>query len=135
MKTQNKVLLDFINAINSANVDRIAQLSTDDHQFVNPQGNSITGKENIKQAWRAYFELFPDYKIEVNEILENDKLVCMLGYAGATYKNLHNAENSNYWRIPAAWAAIVKDNRIEHWQVYADNIIVLDIINRNKEKE
>jgi hypothetical protein len=41
---------------------------------------------------------------------------------------------NNHWRIPAAWKAIIKDNKINHWQVYADNIIVMEIIKRNKKK-
>jgi len=53
-------------------------------------------------------------------------------YASGTYKGIHNESNNNYWRIPAAWKAIVTDNKIKQWQVYADNIIVADIMNRNK---
>ena len=56
----------------------------------------------------------------------------MFGYASGTYKNLHNEQNSNYWRIPAAWKAIMKDDKIKQWQVHVDNIPVLDIINMNK---
>jgi len=56
----------------------------------------------------------------------------MYGYASGTYRNIINKDKSNYWRIPAAWRAIVKDNQIKLWQVYADNLIVMDIINKNK---
>jgi len=50
----------------------------------------------------GYFALFPDYKIEVNEILVKDPIICLLGYASGTYKNLKKYKlNSNHWRIPA----------------------------------
>jgi|ERR1035437_1669101 len=127
-----KVFLNFIKAINSTNVDKIYDLMTDNHLFIDSQDNRVVGKENLKKAWVGYFELFPDYKIEINEILEKDTRIYAFGYASGTYKNLKNENNSNYWRIPAAWTATVKDNQIMVWQVYADNIIVLDIINRNK---
>ena len=127
-----KVVLDFVHAINSANVDKICSLMTVDHLFIDSQDNRMTGRENMKQAWIEYFELFPDYKIEINEVLQRDSLLCILGYASGTYKNLKNKNNSNYWRIPAAWTAILIDNQIKVWQVYADNIAVMDIINRNK---
>jgi hypothetical protein len=130
MKT--KVIRDFVDAINNANVDKICSLTTHDHLFIDSQDNKVEGKEMMKQAWIGYFELFPDYKIEVNEILEKDFLTCILGSASGTYKNLKNIDNSNYWKIPIACAAIIKDDQIKQWQIYADNIIVMDIINRNK---
>jgi ketosteroid isomerase-like protein len=127
-----EVILDFINAINSANIERMVDLMTDDHEFTDTQDNKMSGKENLRKAWKVYFELFPDYKIEVNEILEKGDLICLLGHASATYKNMHNENNSNYWRIPAAWKAILENNLVKRWQVYADNIIVMDVINKNK---
>jgi hypothetical protein len=129
---ETKIVLDFIDAINSANVDKIYDLMTIDHVFIDPQDHKTIGKDNMRQAWIGYFTLFPDYKIEIDGILENDPLICMFGYASGTYRHLVNEDNSNYWRIPAAWRAIVKDDQIKLWQVYADNIIVMDIINKNK---
>jgi len=127
-----KIVLDFIDAINSANVDRLYDLMTIDHIFIDSQDNRTVGRDNMRLAWIGYFSLFPDYKIETNEIFEKDPLSCILGYASGTYRNLTNENNSNHWRIPAAWTAIVKDNQIKQWQVYADNIVVMDIINKNK---
>jgi hypothetical protein len=124
------IVLDFVDAINSADVDTIYNLMAEGHLFIDSQDNRVIGKENMKQAWIGYFALFPDYKIEIKEILEKDSLFCILGYASGTYKNLKNENNSNYWRIPAAWTATVKDNQIKVWQVYADNSIVLEIINK-----
>jgi hypothetical protein len=129
---KDKIILDFIEAINKANIDGILNLMADDHILIDSQDNKMTGKDNLRQAWIGYFELFPDYKIEVNEILEKDFLTCILGSASGTYKNLKNIDNSNYWKIPIACAAIIKDDQIKQWQIYADNIIVMDIINRNK---
>jgi hypothetical protein len=34
--------------------------------------------------------------------------------------NLTNELNSNFWRIPASWKAIVENNKIKHWQVFCD---------------
>jgi hypothetical protein len=128
----SKVVFDFVRAINYADIESLTNLMTDDHVFFDSQENKMQGKENLRQAWIAYFELFPDYKIEIAEIIEKDPLVCILGYASGTYKNINNENLSNHWRIPAAWKAILEGNQIKHWQVYADNTIVLDIINRNK---
>jgi ketosteroid isomerase-like protein len=127
-----KITLEFVDAINKADIDKICSLMTVDHIFIDSQDNRATGKENMKKAWAEYFKMFPDYKIEIENILEKSSLVCLFGYASGTYRNLQNENNSNHWRIPAAWKAIVCNNQIKQWQVYADNIIVMDIINRNK---
>jgi len=131
LKMKN-IVLDYIAAINEADLDRILSLMSDDHIMIDPQDHKMTGKDNLRQAWIGYFGLFPDYKIEVNEILEKDSLICILGYASGTYKNLKNDDNSNFWKIPLALAAIIKDNYISQWQIYADNLVVIDIINKNK---
>jgi hypothetical protein len=130
MKTD--VVLDFAKAINSADIPGLLDLMSDDHIFIDSQDHRMTGKANLKEAWSGYFNLFPDYKIEIKEIFEKDSLICMVGYAGGTYRNLKNKNNSNYWRVPAAWTAIIQGDHVKQWQVYADNIIVMEIINRNK---
>jgi len=129
---ETNIVFDFADAISHADVDKICSLMTDDHLFIDSQDNNMEGKENMRQAWTGYFALFPDYKIEIEEIFEKESSICILGHASGTYKNLHNPNNSNHWRIPTAWKAIIIDNRVKHWQVYADNLIVMDIINRNK---
>jgi ketosteroid isomerase-like protein len=131
-QTMNKnVALDFVAAINSGNVNRIYDLMTDDHLFIDSQDNRMAGKENMKQAWIGYYQLFPDYNIEVNQVLENSSLICMIGYASGTYKSNKNENNSNYWRIPAVWTAITEEDKIKVWQVYVDNLPVMEIINKN----
>ncbi len=127
-----KIALDFIESINTGNIDKLFHLMSNDHEFIDSQGNRSIGNENIKKAWIGYLDLFPDYKIEITDTFHNDSIISLFGYASGTYKNLKNEENSNFWRIPAAWKVIVKDEKIESWQVYADNIIVMDIIKGNQ---
>ena len=129
---ETTIVSGFVDAINSANVDKMVALMANDNLFIDSQDNKMVGKDNLRQAWIGYFDLFPDYKIEINEIFANDSVICMFGYAGGTYRNLIEEDNRNHWRIPAAWRVIVTDDHIKSWQVYADNIIVRDIINRNK---
>ena len=126
------VLDNYIKAINTVDIDKICDCLAEDHVFIDSQDNRFVGVENMRSGWTHYFEMFPDYKIEINETIVNDSTICLFGYASGTYKNLKNKENSNYWRIPAAWRAIVKDNKIRLWQVYADNSVVIDIINKNQ---
>lgn len=127
------VIHDFIESINSASIDSIYSLMTKDHEFIDSQGNIMIGNDNMKKAWIGYFGLFPDYNIEITDTLQNDSIIVLLGYASGTYKtNNNNSENNNHWRVPASWKAIVVGDKIKLWQVYADNSVVIDIINKNK---
>jgi SnoaL-like polyketide cyclase. len=131
---RKRVLLDFINAINRADVEVLYRLMPDDFLFIDAHDNHVVGRDDMRQSWTDYFAMFPDYKIEINETLEKDSLTCILGYASGTYKGLRDESNSNYWKLPAAWCAVVENGKVKHWQVYADNIIVMDIINKNNTK-
>lgn len=75
--------------------------------------------------------LFPDYTIEVEDVLTEENLVAVFGYASATYKGL-TTDQANYWRLPAAWKAVIEKSKIKLWQVYADYSPILDIFEKNK---
>jgi len=128
-----KIVLDFIESINIADIDRLFDLMSNDHEFIDSRGNSMVGNDNMKKAWTGYFDLFPDYKVEITHTLQNDSIIVLLGYASGTYKtNIKNTDDKNHWKVPASWKAIVVDKKIKLWQVYADNSVVIEIINRNK---
>jgi ketosteroid isomerase-like protein len=132
--TMNRQIVhDFANAINEHNVDKMCLLMTDAHKFIDSQGNEAIGKENMRAGWIGYFQLFPDYKIEVTEIFVNGDTVAAFGFAGGTFQGLTD-EKGNFWHLPASWKAITKNGKIDLWQVYADSKIPFDIINKNKKQ-
>lgn len=116
MNTSNNIniAIQFVEAINTSSIDKIEKLLSTDHIFIDSGDGRYEGKDFMIQAWIGYFEMFPDYKIEIVDISENDSLVGIFGYASGTYKGLHNETNSNYFRVPASWKAIVEDNKIKH---------------------
>lgn len=126
-----KVVIDFVDAINKHDVNRMYELMTTDHVFINSHGKRIEGKENMKLGWEGYFEFFPDYTIEITEIIENESVIGIFGYAYATYMKKKNKQNSNYWRLPGAWKAIVSDGKIKLWQVFTDTKVPYEIIEAN----
>jgi SnoaL-like polyketide cyclase. len=130
--TMNRqIVQDFANAINEHNVGKICSLMADDHKFIDSHGNEVVGKEKMRAGWVGYFQLFPDYKIEIIEMFFNGDTVGAFGFAGGTFEGLSD-KKGNYWRLPAAWKAIIKNGKIQLWQVYADAKIPFDIINKNK---
>jgi len=114
-----KTITDFAAAINSRDVERIAALMSDDHTFIDAHGNEATGKDMLKAGWASYFKFFPDYYIEIKQILTEGDLAVAYGYAGA-------GRGDKAWQIPAAWRAIIRDGKIKLWQVYADTKIQSD---------
>jgi len=109
----------FIDSINAHDVEALGKLMSDDHRFIDAYGNEVVGKQKMVAGWRGYFELFPDYSIEVNEIFEQGDTFAMFGFASGSFKGKPDAS----WRLPAAWKAIVKDARVILWQVFADTKI------------
>jgi len=126
-----KTVLAFIDSINAHDVPGILGYLADDHVFIDAQDTEHKGKQRMGENWSEYFVLFPDYTIEVEDVLERDELVAVFGYASATYKGL-TENRTNFWRLPAAWKSIVEGGKIKLWQVYADYALILDIIEKNK---
>ena len=126
------IVIRFVEAINDHNVDEIINLMSEDHVFIDAYGDTYIGKKGMKEGWEGYYGLFPDYKIDVSDIMESDPIIGLFGYASATYKNMGDESNSNFWRVPASWKAIVENNKIKHWQVYCDYSKLFKIIDRNK---
>ena len=118
------VITRFIDAINLADIDTMLDCMARYHIFKDSRENTITNKELIEKAWRNYFTIFPDYRIEIAEQINNEEHIILLGYASGTYK-----QNSRFWKIPAAWHVRLQENKINLWQVYADNSVVLEIMN------
>jgi ketosteroid isomerase-like protein len=122
----------FANAINEHSVDKIYSLMTDDHTFVDAHGNEVKGKDKMKSGWSAYFQWFPDYKIEILDLFMEGDILAAFGFASATFHGNEVDSKENHWRLPASWKIVVDHDKIRSWQVYADTKIPFEIISRNK---
>lgn len=126
-----QVALEFIRAINEHDLEKLCALMTEDHAFVDSQDNKVIGKEEMCRVWKEYFAWFPDYHIELNDVLPKNEVVVITGFASGTWKNLRDEVQSNYWIVPAAFKVIVKDGKIELWQVFADASKMMEVVRRN----
>lgn len=123
MHTQNPkdIVFGFVDAINRHDVKSLVDLMTEDHTFIDSEGSSVKGREEMRKGWIAYFTLIPDYQISISETMQTANSVGLFGIARGTYAVKGKLLEENKWEIPAAWRAVVRDNRISEWQVYADN--------------
>jgi hypothetical protein len=122
-----QTILEFITRINAHDVVGLGELMSGDHRFIDAHGNEVAGKDKMVPGWRGYFEWFPDYYIEVTDVFEEGDNFALFGFAGGSFKG----KETESWRLPAAWKAIVKEGHVNLWQVYADTKIPFEIIERN----
>ena len=107
-------------AINRHDVDALMALVTEDHRFIDPAGEAVSGAETLRRAWGIYFSWFPNYEVTARQVLADGETVAVFGQAGGTYRAGRGTVGENTWLLPAAWRAVVRDGRIAVWQVYCD---------------
>ena len=114
------VFKSFVKAINQADISELERLMTEDHTFIDAAGKTERGREEMVKGWVWYFEMFPDYKIEIADIIQKDELIAAFGTAKGTYNGKRGLVSENVIKMPAAWRAIIKGGKVKIWQVYAD---------------
>ena len=75
----------------------------------------------LREGWRQYYRMVPDYRIDVEHVIEHGPQVMLVGSAHGTYTTDGKLKAENEWSTPAAWRALIHNGRIDEWQVYADN--------------
>ena len=114
-------VIQFLECINRHDADRLAELMTEDHVFIDSLGQAVRGREKMRAGWAAYFRMVPDYSIAVEETFCDGPVVVMLGVAQGTYAPDGQLREENRWKTPAAFRAFVEDGKVAEWRVYADN--------------
>jgi ketosteroid isomerase-like protein len=120
-ETAIATVLKFEQLINSRKAEAVCSLLTDDSVLIDSLGGRVEGPAKLRSAWEGYFKLVPDYTISHEEIFANGDTVALFGIAQGTYSSNGRIKKENFWETPAAWRAVVKDNKIAQWQVFADN--------------
>jgi ketosteroid isomerase-like protein len=103
------VVFSFNEAINARDVAALAELMTDTHRFIDSEGAAVDGKAACLDAWRGFFESFPDYRNVFDETHDvGDGVVVVHGHSVCSFSALDG---------PATWRAVVHDGRVDVWQV------------------
>ena len=119
--TAIETVLEFIEAINAHNINKIVGLLTPDHRFTDSLGKVIDGRRHVRDAWQGYFAIVPDYRIEVAETYADGQRLVVLGTAAGTYIKDCRLISDRSWKIPAAWRGVVAGHRLAEWQAYVDH--------------
>lgn len=122
-----EILFRFITCISARDVEGLYGLMADDHVFVDNVGNKYKGKDMMREGWKAYYAMFPDYKIEVDIIMQEGNIFLLCGSASGSYKGNREA----FFKIPAAWKAGIENGKVKLWQVFADTKAQFDVMDKN----
>ena len=130
MDVSEATVREFIARINSHDVEGIITLCAHAHRFVDGLGQVLTGYDQLRVAWSGYFNLFPDYQIDIESLAVAGEVVLAAGSASSPAAP--GTPTAQRWRIPAAWRAEVRGGLLALWQVYADNKPVFELLARAK---
>jgi ketosteroid isomerase-like protein len=79
------VVKAFIAAINQRDPSVISALMTEDYTFIDPSGQIVSGRSKMIAGWEGYFRMFPDFEIQVENIMGDESLVGVFGSTSGTY--------------------------------------------------
>jgi len=130
-----ETVLDFLDRIDKRDADKLAELMSEDHVFIDSLGNTMQGREKMRAGWRGYYSFCPDYWVTHEETLGNGNIVAVFGAAGGTIAANGKLPPENKWRTFAAWLAVVENGLVKKWQVYADNKPVYEITAKSKPQQ
>ena len=63
-----EIALKFVECINHQDVATLSKMLTEDHLFIDLDGDEESGKEHMTRGWQRYFALCPNYLIHVAEV-------------------------------------------------------------------
>jgi ketosteroid isomerase-like protein len=111
VRTVVALTAQFNDHINNRDLNGLAALMTDDHRFIDTAGHAISGKSNCLEAWRGFFEAFPDYRNVFHSLAIADNRVVVVGRSSCSDVRLDG---------PALWVSTTRGDRVAEWQVYED---------------
>ncbi len=120
-----EILKQWLAAINGHDVIALAALMAADFVFVDSLGNRVEGAESMEAGWRGYFAMCPDYWVRADQAMSEGNTMLIAGEAGGTI-------DGESWRTPAAWKAVIRDDKVVEWRVFADNKPVYEILGRRQ---
>lgn len=128
--TPLEVVGEFVAAINAGDAERLASLMTSDHVFVDADGSEHGDREKMGPGWREYFEMVPDFRIEVADRFSRLNIVVLTGAASGTFLQEGELRPENHWSVPAAWRVVVESESVAVWQLYANQHPMHQILDR-----
>ena len=124
MTAPQEVAKQFVLAINAHDVERLSSIMVSDHRFIDSLGAVVEGRDAVREGWKFYFAMVPDYKLDIRRCFvaqDSATNVMLVGVASGSYQSKGIMQPNSSWSTPVALRAVVRNGHIAEWQVYADN--------------
>jgi hypothetical protein len=128
--TVEQIVHRFVDAINQHDVDVLVDMMTADHTFVDSDGHRLQGADRLRDTWAAYFAMFPDYTIQLENLLTDGATTLLAGTAEGTYARDDQLHPLDHWIVPAAWKAVTVGDKVALWQVFVNPQPIVTAMNR-----
>ncbi|KPJ87543.1 MAG: hypothetical protein AMS18_14480 [Gemmatimonas sp. SG8_17] len=128
--TPIEVAMAFVEAINSKDVEQLANLMTANHKFIDGDGSEHGEKDQMEAGWKEHFELIPDLTLSISDYFEENDTAVLLGWSSGTIIQNGELKPENSWRVPSAWRVVVESGKVAVWQLYANQCVLHEIYNR-----
>lgn len=107
----------YVAHVNRQDVDKLAEMMTEDHRFVDPSGDEAVDQDTMRQGWVDYFHLCPDYMIHVSAFHQRGNRVFLMGQTTGSHLDLPWREE---FQDKMIWIADVAGDQISLWKILAD---------------
>jgi ketosteroid isomerase-like protein len=104
--------LAFNDAITARDIAALGDLMSDDHTFIDSAGRVTCGREDALEAWRGFFEAFPDYRNVWTTVTTRGERLTAIGQSVCAVDPRLDG--------PALWTARARAGKVLEWRVYED---------------
>lgn len=110
----NPTIEQWLQAINSHDVDTLESLGSDDHTFFVEGETPTVGKATIKPSWVGYFKLCPNYVVLIDEYYELPDAYYLIGHTAGSHVPSHLE------KIPSSviWRCEINGGTVSEWSIY-----------------
>jgi ketosteroid isomerase-like protein len=128
--TPTEVAFAFVDAINEKDMERLSDLMTANHKFIDGDGSEHVGKDQMKEGWSEHLKLIPDLTLTVSSHFEENDTVVLIGQSKGTIIQNGELSPENSWGVPSAWRVRVEAEKVAEWQLFANQCALHVIYDR-----
>ncbi len=109
LKDPKLTALQFNECINNQDIKGLSSLMTENHTFIDREGEIDRGKESMTKGWIDFFNQFPKYKNYFTRVDSQNNMVILIGYAKWSKDSSEDH---------AIWTVKVEDDLVAEWRIY-----------------
>jgi len=129
MSTSEDVVRAYFDALNERDYEKVAASFSDDCEFVSvASGAKFTGTDSMLHGLREFAEAFPDWSVEVANIVASGPYVVTEWKTTGTQEGMFRGESPTgiRFRRDGCSVAEVEDGRIVRYRDYYDRSTLLE---------